>query len=255
MNQPNETNASRAILEELEATLSRASVLLESLATPEADGERSEGGDSPAAELRALQEELRRTMADRDEMVKLAVEAERQSSRLTGLYVALYQLHSTLDPTTVNESIAEIATDLVGAERFALLIREGEAAAQVVLARGFDADEHLYVEGSKGPISDPQVLATFEDGVLRTDPIESQQTLATVPFRVEDRTVAVLAIFEIVDHKEEALHSDRELLDLLSVHAASAMVAAESHTAAKRKLNTLKQLVGLLPGSETTKST
>ena len=38
------------------------------------------------------------------------------------LYVATYQLHATLNPPEVLEAISEIVVNLVGADRFALLL-------------------------------------------------------------------------------------------------------------------------------------
>ena len=66
---------------------------------------------------------------------------------------------------------------------------------------------------------------------------------------MEHNTLGVLAVFRVLAHKSNTLTQDRELLDMLSDHAGSALLAAEVYSATRRRLNTLDQLVGLLPGN------
>jgi hypothetical protein len=63
------------------------------------------------------------------------------------LYVATYQLHSTLDPGEVQSTIAEIATNLLGAESFALLFWKGDrerGECEIALARTSRTAAALY---------------------------------------------------------------------------------------------------------------
>ena len=50
------------------------------------------------------------------------VEVEQQNTNLANLYVASYQLHSTLDFREVIQIVQEIVINLIGAEAFAILL-------------------------------------------------------------------------------------------------------------------------------------
>src|SRR5713101_1243847 len=51
-------------------------------------------------------------------------EIEVQNANLASLYVASYQLHSTLDFREVIQIVQEIIVDLVGAKAYAILLRD-----------------------------------------------------------------------------------------------------------------------------------
>ncbi|MCP4654387.1 MAG: hypothetical protein GY856_03100 [bacterium] len=247
-----ENAAPAEVLEELGATLDRARQLIASLS----DGARSglvAPGSVPqiaAERLGALQEELEAADRDREDLTSRLVEAENQLSRLMGLYVATFQLHATLDPTEVQATIAEIAVDLLGAERFVLLLRgEGTGECEVALARGLEEDmSGLYVNNRyRG--GDPLVDAALEDGVLRMGPEEFSEVIAAVPLRVQDAIVGALVVTKLFDHKAILRAEDRDLLDLLAAHAASALFAARVYSNTDRKLRTLESLVQLVRGT------
>src|SRR5687768_12155074 len=97
--------------------LGRAARLLE-------EAQRSlERAESEAAKRN---QELSRRIQDLEEsmgeMEQLLVRTEGQAAQLANLYVATYQLHASLDATDVRAAIADIAVNLLGAERFAILL-------------------------------------------------------------------------------------------------------------------------------------
>lgn len=184
---------------------------------------------------------------DREELTSRLVEAEHQLGRLMNLYVATFQLHATLDPGEVQATIAEIAVDLLGAERFALLLRvEGTNECEVALSRGLDNDDGGYYSADKYRGGDPLVDACLEDGILRMGPAENSDVVAAVPLRVQDAIVGVLVLVKLFDHKTILRAEDRDLLDLLAAHAASALFAARVYSNTDRKLRTLESLVQLV---------
>ena len=228
----------------LRSLLSEAAQLVETLeerapalnAGIEEEGERAE-------DLRRRLEEAER---DQEELTAQLVEAERQASKLTSLYVATYQLHVSLDPVEVSNAIAEIARDLLGAESFALLIKdEVRGGSEIALTRGVPDSDPLF-SGDSYQGGDPQIDATLQDGVLRLEPMEGSRALATVPLRVEEATVGALVLLKMLDHKATPLSEDRDILDLLAAHAASALFAARVYSKTDRKLRTLEGLVGLI---------
>jgi GAF domain-containing protein len=69
-----------------------------------------------------------------------------------------------------------------------------------------------------------------------------------VPLRIQSAIGGALVIFELLAHKPVLGPDDRDLLDLLSAHAAAALFAADLYAAKERKLKTLESLVELARG-------
>jgi GAF domain-containing protein len=232
------------LLTELDSTLDRAKELLITLSSQQ---DAAGLDEESAARIRDLEGRLDARDRDREELTARLVEAEHQLGRLMNLYVATFQLHATLDPTEVQATIAEIAVDLLGAERFALLLREeGSKQCDVALARGLESDSSGLYRKDHYTGGDPLVDAALEDGVLRMGPDEFSEVIAAVPLRVQDAIVGVLVVLKLFDHKSILRAEDRDLLDLLAAHAASALFAARVYSNTDRKLRTLESLVQLV---------
>ncbi len=240
------------LIAELRSTLERAGELIRVV---EANVKETGGGgnrdESPAADDRVGELEHRLATAESDvkELASRLVDSEHQGGRLMNLYVATYQLHATLDPAEVQETIAEIAINLLGAEQFVLLLRrdEGEGCEIALIEGMFDGvtppfDVETYTGG------DTMVDQTLKDGVLRLGPTADSRVLAAVPLRVQNEIVGALVLLKLLDHKPILRAEDRDLLDLLSAHAASAMFAARLFATKDRKLRTLESLVKLARG-------
>ena len=231
---------SGSALDELRAALDRATALARQL----------EGRAEAAGELKTRLEDVE---SDREELSTRLAEYEHQVQRLMNLYVATYQLHATLDPGEVQATIAEIATNLLGAERFVLLFwKSGPSGerkprqCEIAFAQEMEDDPSgRYLNGVYAG-GDPGVDATLADGVLRIGPIEGSDALACVPLCVQGTTVGALVILKLFDHKEMLKPEDRDLLDLIAAHAASALFAARVYSATDRKLKTLESLVALV---------
>jgi nitrate/nitrite-specific signal transduction histidine kinase len=194
----------------------------------------------PECETRLAQAEN-----EREELAARLIEVEHQVGRLMTLYVATYQLHATLDPADVQSTIAEIAVNLLGAERFALLLRDDDAKSlEIRLQEGhIDAS---WANATTYTGGDPLIDASLVDGVLRFGPVENSPVLVAVPLRVQDVTVGALVITKLFEHKGKLDEEDRELLDLLGAHAASALFASRVYSRAARKLRTLEGLIKLV---------
>jgi GAF domain-containing protein len=191
------------------------------------------------------------------------------------LYVATYHLHAALDPAGVEAAIAEIAVDLLGARRFVLLLEEEDGTCRVAMDRtaGHRGD-HGGREGREGESAalfadrryaggDPMIDATLADGVLRMTAVDDgaddedatldagaavtrpRGPVATVPLNLGGHTAGVLAILELFPHKRGLTTEDRDLLDLLAAHAASALTAAQLFSVSERKLRTYRSLIEL----------
>jgi hypothetical protein len=203
---------------------------------------------SSDARIQELERRLLESERDQEELTSQLVDAENLAGKLMSLYVATYQLHVSLDPIEVQNAIAEIAKDLLGASSFALLIKdELEGGCEVALAERIDAASRY--QGGRYDGGDAMVDATLADGILRLDSDEDSEALAAVPLRVEDAIVGALVILRVLEHKSTPLSEDRDILDLLAAHAASALFAARVYSKTDRKLRTLQSLVNLIRGT------
>lgn len=203
---------------------------------------------APPQELASARRSLEAAEADRLELAGRLVSTERQASRLMSLYVVTYQLHSTLDPEEVKSAIAEIAVDLLGAEKFVLILcDEVDGQATIALSRGLEGAQTTLFRGAAYPGGDPAVDATLSDGQVRLDPPASE-AIGVVPLKIRDSVVGALVVLELFGHRTKPLSDDRELLDLLAAHAASALLAARAYSTMVRRVRTLEGLMTLLKG-------
>jgi GAF domain-containing protein len=193
------------------------------------------------AELTARIETMKRSA---EEMEKLLVQTERQVAQLANLYVATYQLHASLDPEDVHTAIADIAVNLLGAERFRLLIRP--ITGRVTLVRGGGVPKTGPSASSEYPGGDELVDACLGDRTLRFGPAPGSKALVVVPLSSHGETVGALAIDALFPHRPNLDTDDRELLDLMGAHAASALLAARAFQQARSKVDTFEGLLGLL---------
>lgn len=268
------------LVDQLRSTLDRAGELVRVLESNLGDlsaTSGSPGGSAASSESRVaqLEERLHAAEGDVKELATRLVDSEHQAGRLMNLYVATYQLHSTLDPDEVQQTIAEIASNLLGAKSFVLLLaREGEeTVCDVALSEGVEDDarwQGVYRGG------DEVIDATLADGVLRlgepgrtavgeagggapgagapavgeaaVGEATSGDLVAAVPLRVQQQVVGALVVLRLLDHKPILRPEDRDLLDLLSAHAASAIFAARLYAAKERKVKSLQSLVELARG-------
>lgn len=239
------------VLQELQAALERASSLATSLQAAKAASRAVAAPGQPQGQPQPQMEELTRRLADlesdRSELSTRLAEFEQQTGRLMNLYVATYQLHATLDPQEVQSTIGEIAVNLLGAERYALLFWKNEGnRCEIALSQGLEHDTSGVFQSGFYAGGDPAVDATLADGVLRIGPLEGSEALAVVPLTVQGATVGALVLLKLFDHKEKLRPDDRDLLDLLAAHAASALFAARVYSTTDRKLKTLESLVKLV---------
>ncbi len=160
------------------------------------------------------------------------VESDRQVERLMNLYVVVYQLHGTFVPDDVLATVEEIAINVVGASRLALLMRDRDGESCTVRAEhGLNNEPRelsaLYSDGRYHG-GDAIVDAALDDGVLRIADPGSRGAIAAVPLAVNGVVVGALAILELLEQRPPLGEDDRELLEILGVHAGLALTAAEA---------------------------
>lgn len=152
-------------------------------------------------------------------------EVEQQNANLARLYAASYQLHATVHRQEVVQAIQEIVVNLIGSEELAIL--EGGATLKPLATMGIDAERIEALDTTAGALG--RSLATRTPVLCEPDAAGIQ---ASIPLVIGNRTLAVVLIFGLLPQKAELDAFDRELLDLVATHAATALYCAELHEAA-----------------------
>lgn len=199
-----------------------------SLAALESDYRRAiEENRACSSELSRLREHLETVAVENQEYLERYQQVEQHSSNLANLYVASYQLHTSIDHDTVLNTIQEVVINLIGSEELAIYERNGDAEFR--LASSFGVDEHrlaAFIPG-QGPIG--QKLAAGQVFTGGSDIPGLEKLTACVPLKVGDYVNGAILIFSLLEHKQSLQPVDVEMFDLLAVHAASALYCASLH--------------------------
>lgn len=182
----------------------------------------------------------REAETQRAEAANNHAEIESELANLANLYVASYQLHSSLSPRGVVRHVKELLAQLVGAEEFAVYLADDEGRRLVPIAsEGVAGGDLLPVPIGEGPVGETFTRGTTQ--VAEADPRAGSlaKPAATVPIRIEDKVVGVIAVYRTLEQKEAFIPVDHELLKLLGTQAMTALVAARFYTDHGRSLPSL----------------
>jgi transcriptional regulator with GAF, ATPase, and Fis domain len=158
-------------------------------------------------------------------------EIERENNNLANLYVASYQLHSTLDLREITQIIVEILLNFVGARTFAvLLLDETRGVLRPLAAEGIARDQVPAIAMGQGPVG--AVVATGkalfdEAGASAGRGLDLERPLIVSPLRIKDKVVGAIVVWEFLRQKTELAEVDHEILNLLAAHAAAALQGAK----------------------------
>lgn len=195
------------------------------------ENEKLRGAAAVAEEQhRAAAGELERLRARFDEV---AVENQRfadqyqsieeQSGNLANLYVASYQLHSSVERDIVLNAIQEIVINLVGSEQLAIYECNEDAEFELAASFGLDPSHLLKIVGGEF------AAEKLAEGHIFDDPSQRQPLTACITLTVDNRTIGAILVFRLLEHKVALQQLDYELFDLLSVHASVALYCASLH--------------------------
>jgi hypothetical protein len=156
---------------------------------------------------------------------------ERENNNLANLYVASFQLHSTMELRELTQIILEILLNFVGAKTFAIqLVDEDHGKLRTLAAEGIDrakVPEGSVAEGRIGEvIKSGHHYIDGERLRTRADLAHLDRPVIVVPLKIRDRVVGVLIIWDLLSQKTALADVDYELFNLLAAHAASALQGA-----------------------------
>jgi hypothetical protein len=179
------------------------------------------------------------------------IEIEKQNEALTNLYVASYQLHSTLESQKVVNTIVEIIINLIGAEEFAIFTLNDDGTELIFtggeLGERYQSKKRIPlgqdIEGkvalSKIPYRHPEI------NDLISIPLEI--SLPAKPnTQPVNELVGVISIYKLLAHKKKFTDLDYEILNLLAGQAATALLSAKLYQGTERKLRTIEGFMSLL---------
>ncbi len=168
-------------------------------------------------------------------------EMEEELSKLANVYIASYQLHSTLRLGRVVRHLKELLQQLVGARAYGIYWADGSRKLHLIASETIDMKKHaVLAPGGDDPAS-PVVERAYLTGV----PTIAEGDLphhgegspaAVVPMHFDDRVVGIIVVYSVFEQKTRFLPVDFELFKMLGAHAASALTGALLYAAPGAKI-------------------
>jgi len=180
-------------------------------------------------------------------------EVESELESFANLYVASFQLHSSLRARTVIRHLKELLQQLVGARSVAIYFLD-EAARRLspIASDGVDLATVPAVVLQDGATADPVTAVierAFLTGVAHVAEGEvTSRPAACIPLQLDDRVVGALVVYDLLEQKKRFITVDRELFKLLGAHAGAALVASHMYTTADGRLPTPEALRAITAG-------
>jgi len=174
---------------------------------------------------------------------------ETENNNLANLYVASYQLHSTLDFMEVLDVITEIIINLIGAGKFAILLhQEKQGVLKPVKSEGIPLESIPPVrlgEGMIGAVAESGEVY-YRDVSPSSLEIDPEHPMVCVPMKIQERLVGVIVVYQLLPQKQKLEKVDYELFGLLAAHAATALFSARLYSESVRKRETIKGFLDLV---------
>jgi len=208
----------------------------------------ADGLDVSKGEHERLSREALTLAEENLDLAKRYADIEEHATGLANLYAATFQLHATLDPDAVVQTVSDIAINLIGAAEFVLYsvdeargdfvtaLREGELPPGATrLAAPTHALERMAVEERRTVFDDRDAKAR-----------DARSPICCTPLFFRDRLVGLLTIYALLSHKKSFSELDRKLFDLVGEQAAVALVSSQCYVSVDRKLKTVQRVIDLI---------
>ncbi|MEE8538087.1 MAG: GAF domain-containing protein, partial [Acidobacteriota bacterium] len=198
-------------------------------------------------EKRALEEQFQAADNDGRSFMTRYAEVEEQNNNLANLYVASYQLHSTLDFVEVMTTVKEILINLIGAEVFSIMLQD-ERSGELAVVASQHLNDTLTLRLGEGPIGK---AALSGQTYMAPEPaqggdIDVGAPLAAIPLKIKEHVIGVICIYRLMEQKDKFQNIDYELFTLLASHAATAIFSSQLYSRSERKLSTIQNFLELL---------
>lgn len=200
---------------------------------------------SSQLEKAGLEERTKELERENQEFANRYVEIEEQNQMLTNLYTASFQLHSSLDYNEVLRGVTEIIINLIGAERFAvMLLDEKSLVLTAVAAEGMEMEEVLPVKVGEGSVG--AAVSSGEVFYGSGEKASGESPLVCLPLKIGEKVIGVIVIYDLLKQKEKFTEIDYELFSMLGDHTATALFSAKLYTESERRLSTIQGFIDLI---------
>jgi nitrate/nitrite-specific signal transduction histidine kinase len=239
MSQP--TKATKSVSDHIRAIYQKLTDLDARLGKLEnrSDGARGTSGSPPVeaeilAQVVELEHRLRQLENENRSLNELCSQLQEQNEAISNLYVAKHRLHASLDAAEVMRIVRDIMVELVGGKEFAIYLLDprqkvlrrvtggGTVKHPETVALG---DGHL---GRVASVGRPFYLETMGERERSSD-----LPLAVIPLRSESESIGIIAIWQLLPHKNGFTPVDHQLLELVAEHAPTALKSAHLHQKSK----------------------
>ncbi len=200
-------------------------------------------------ENRRLMERYREVEMENKDFAEKYLEVETENNNLANLYVASYQLHSTLDFSEVLKTVLEIIMNLVGAERFAIMLLDERTNELAAVATEGVAKEDLptfnFGSGIIGGVA-KSGESYFAEGGAEVTGDDFGQPMVCIPLKIKEHVIGVIVIYRLLSQKSAFSEVDYELFSMLAGHAATAIFSSRLYSQSERKLVTIQSFLDLI---------
>jgi transcriptional regulator with GAF, ATPase, and Fis domain len=227
----------------------------------ELEGTLEKSGDSARArlyeerikllegELNSLKEKFHEVAEENKDFASKYLEVEEENNNLANLYVASYQLHSTLDFSEVLRIVLEIVINLIGAEKFSVILIDEKTNELVpVAAEGMSTEEIPKMKIGDGVIGRVarEGVSFFAEDLMSPGEYNPHEPIVCIPLKIKEHVIGVLSIYSLFTQKTGFSNVDYELFNLLAGHAATAIFSSRLYTQSERRLTTIQSFLDLL---------
>ncbi len=210
----------RALRSEIEALRADGARLRAQISSDDAIRDLIKTVEGLETERRSLLERSENLEARARERDTREAEVDQEISDLANLYVASFQLHTTLELKRVLRHLSDMIGQLVGAESFAVFIADDQKLHPIMV----EGDRPVGVETLGEGFVGSAILAGIAE--IQEDLSRQERPLAIIPFRVGNRSVGGAVLYSLLEQKTAWASVDRELFELLGMHAGAALLSA-----------------------------
>jgi GAF domain-containing protein len=182
-------------------------------------------------DLEREKERLLSAVHEQAEISSRVTEIESELESFANLYVASFQLHSSLRVRTVVRNVKELLVQLVGVRSLGIyFVDDSERYLVAIASDGVDLGTLQKIQ-LRNESADDALEAIVERTYLTGVPHVAEGEVvsmpaACIPLQLEDRVVGVIVVYSLLEHKRRFVTVDRELFKLLGAHAGGAIVSA-----------------------------
>ncbi|MEW6107883.1 MAG: GAF domain-containing protein [Nitrospirota bacterium] len=200
-------------------------------------------------EINSIRERFRQVEEENKDFASKYIEVEEENNNLANLYVASYQLHSTLDFSEVLRIVLEIVINLIGAEKFAILLIDEKTNELIpVASEGMSVSDAPRVKIGHGTIGSvaKEGESYFTENLDYRKEFNPAEPIVCIPLKIKEHVIGVISIYTLLTQKSGFTNMDYELFNLLAGHAATAIFSSRLYTQSERKLTTIQSFLDLL---------